>query len=588
MGDTTTQTTTIPEMSPEEAGLMNLARDGLLTSYLEESGYDVTKTETGWDDSAKGKELAERRASLQSRIDTLSSQGPQALPGFAAPGVDQRLVAAQYDLDRLDKEEEKARKDFKPEINYETRKKYDIESERIGAQYGYDSPEYKEAVDKVQVQKQAIEQQTQRIQVLAMDATEKFLRGDYSINEDQKKFIDDTLGPVKEAGLKAVEYLKEEAGLSGGRLNAAADQIRGQVLTTEQMLRGEVGKFVEEIEATGKNLDTALGTFRDQVKATGMTMGDAVFELEQRTRQTGASMKQAFEETLNYSKSLTEMGIQDFSINTRNAIAQQATALGRSPTDPEFVKEMQAQVGREIQRTGLAFGEMAAGGRMGIEERTGAGLEAAGRLRLGISERTGAGLEEAARTGLSIAERLSGGREEAARMGLSIAERTGMGLEDVQRLRMSIEERTSGLREEAARLRGRVEVGAAESLANMRTQLGMSQVPQAVGLGLSVNQYQQAIEQQRLANSLTAAQAPLPYLQMSQQERMAQPTTVTKTSPGFGSIFGGLMGAGMAGVGTAASVGAFGPMAQMPYAQVSQPYYQPYSAGGQGFIGPYK
>ena len=154
MGDTTTETTTIPEMTPEEAGLLNLARDGLLTSYLEESGYHVEKSETTWETSADAKEFTDRKATLNNRISTLEAQLKE--PALAPHGgysrgpeanLQNQLNQAMGDLNRLEDDEEEARGKFKPEITYETTKAYDLEAKRIGEEKGYDSPEFKVAND---------------------------------------------------------------------------------------------------------------------------------------------------------------------------------------------------------------------------------------------------------------------------------------------------------------------------------------------------------------------------------------------------------------------------------------------------------
>jgi hypothetical protein len=162
-------------------------------------------------------------------------------------------------------------------------------------------------------------------------------------------------------------------------------------------------------------------------------------------------MKTALEDSIAQSKAMVEMGIQDYSLDVRKAVASKAASLGRSATDPAFIMEMQNEVTREIQRTGLSFGEMVAQGRMGIEERTGSGLEEASRLRGQVAERTGAGLESA------------------------------------EQMRIGLQERTAGLREEAARMQGQYGVYSAETEANLRKDLGMGQVPASVGFGLDID-----------------------------------------------------------------------------------------------------
>ena len=485
MSSTTTQKTEIPDPSPEEQAMVGMMTDALMPAYMEEAGYEVTKSTTTWADSAEAKSFSEQKASLQKQIDAAKqASSPYNVSGGNMQAWQQQN-SLQQKLYQLEEEERKAQEEYKPEVNYETRKKADLATEQIRSQYGADSPEYKKALGEYEAKQIDTEQQTERITKMAMDKAEKFLKGDYSLTPEQDKYVTDLLGPIKEAGLNAVKYLKDEAA------------------TSEKGIQG------------------AIDSFAAQVKETGMKMGDAIVEFEDRVKTTGANMKTALEESISTTKAMVEMGIEDFSLDTRKSLASQAARLGRSVTDPVFVKEMTDQVNKEVQRTGLAFAQMSAEQRMGIEERTGGQLEQASLAKEAIAERTGAGLEQAAQATIGL------------------------------------KERTAGLNEQAALMKGQSEVGLAEAAANLRKDIGMGQVPGTVGLGLNINQYQQGVQQQNLANAGAAYQAPASMVSYMQSERMAEPTKTTTTSPGIGSILGGILGTGLDVAGAAAG-GSFG------------------------------
>jgi len=65
---TSTQETKIPPPTSQELALMSLTTDGMMTSYLEESGYDVQKTTISWEQSDEGKSFASRRSALENDL----------------------------------------------------------------------------------------------------------------------------------------------------------------------------------------------------------------------------------------------------------------------------------------------------------------------------------------------------------------------------------------------------------------------------------------------------------------------------------------------------------------------------------------
>lgn len=484
--------TQIPEQSPEEKALMQLATDGLMTAYLEEAGFEVTK-ETGpaFEMTDTYTNFVAQKESLQSSLDQLTTQlnDPTLSPTMRANIQEtyyNRNAQISQQIAAIDKKIDEARGEYEPTIEYVTRQKSTAAVEQAREQYGADSQQYKDALaaeEQFQIDREA---SFRNLETMALEKTEAFLRGDFALNEGQKQFMDEMLGPMKDAALNAVNYIRDEA------------------------------------ERSNTSIGDQITEFEKRVQQTGLSLGDAILEIENRVQTTGKTMNEALDEEIALSQKLVEMGLQDFTLEQRKSVAQQASALGRSPTDPNFQMELQDSVNREIERTGLQFGTYRAQQRMGIAERTGAGMEAAGQLRLGAAERTGGMMEQAAQQRISLAER------------------------------------TGSLREEAARLAGATGMGIAEAEAQLRQQMAMGMAPQQIGLGFDVSQFQSAMAQQRMANMASAMNAPLNLFQIQQRERMAQPTQTTTSTPSMGSIVGGIIGTGLQAGGMIASGGLSG------------------------------
>lgn len=540
---TVKQETKIPEPTPEERALMGLSAEMMMAS-MSQAGYEVTKTTINWENSSQGQGYAKRRAAIQNQINSLSGQNTGAARN--------QLGQLNQQLRMLDAEEVEAKKGFKPEVQYHTREKASLEVEQLRQKYGENSPQYQQAYQKYINEKIANEKTQGQIEKMALDRAAKLLRGDYSLNAGEQRFMNELLGPMKEAGLRAISYIEgglmdEEdfAGLSQRKsqlhadLQAAKDELAALPASTAKGQKtfgfggGQAGKDpkrqeltkriedlqtqikkTEEQEAAG-GLGKAIIEFKDRIRQTGMEIGDAILALENRVQQTGQDMKVALDEEISITRELNKMGIEDFTSDTRRRIAEKAAALGRSSMDPEFVAELQQEATREIQRSNLQLGAYAAEKKMGIAERTGAGLEAAARQRVALAERTGTALEGA----------------EAQQVGYA---------------------------EEGARMRGGLETRLAEQGANIRSNLAFGLPPQMIGTGLDVAGYNNALIQQRMQNTMAASQMPLNLYNVQARERFAQPTTTTRQSMGLGTILGGLIGTGISGVATMYGAGMFG------------------------------
>jgi hypothetical protein len=376
-----TSQTTIPEPTPEERALLGLSNT-MMQAYLESSGFEVTRTQQSFEDSDEGKSFANQRQQLQQQIDDLNSRISEASSQTTSGGPGKAVGRGDYDaisqlnngknglyaqMNQLEEKEREARAEFKPAINYATREKADFETEEIRKKFGADSPQYREAYERYSQNKINTEKTDNDIKSLLAQKTKKLLSGDYGLNAGEQAFMDELLGPMKEAGLNAINY-------------------------------------IESAQTSDQGIGKALTAFADQIKQTGMDMGDAVLALENRVRQTGVDMNTALDEEVATTRELNRMGVEDYTSAQRRQISSQAALLGRSPTDPEFQNQLQDLATRAITQSNLQVGAMAADKRIGIASQTGQGLENAQNIRLGIAERTGQGLEGVAQARVGYAD----------------------------------------------------------------------------------------------------------------------------------------------------------------------------------------
>ncbi len=311
-----------------------------------------------------------------------------------------------------------------------------------------------------------------------MNLTKKLLKGDFSLSPEMQKQIDDSVGRVREPALKMIEEME-----------------------------GQVGK-------TYKTMQDAITSYADRIKQTGLEIGDALDEVGRQVKATGASMSDALETSISYNRQLTEMGLQDINKELRKNMAEKAAQLGRAPTDPNFIKELQAETQKEMQRAYLQQGALEAEGRMGIAERTGSGLESVAQQKASLAERTGSGLEEA----------------EANRM--SWAERTALAKEDLMRER------------------GQVNVGAAEMGEQMRWKYGTEFPLTAIQIGQGGLEWSNRFNTQIPMSNILTSWSPITGQQTyGFNERASQPTTTVTQTPSAADVVGGFAGIAATGAG---------------------------------------
>jgi len=472
-----------------------LLTDDLMPQFLQEAGYETNPTKTTYEETDEAKSFAKRRSDLL----TQQAEGTGA-QYWGGKSFEQHLAA-------LNAAEEKFQSTWQPITDYNLRKLDPPEVEAARTKYGATSEQYLNLKQQYDTQAIADDKQQRQLTSLYMEKTRKFLAGDIAVTPEQQTQIAELYAPVL----------------------AAADALFTESTTAAERTAGETKA---EVEATqGNLLDTVsktFATFNERVKETGMNMLQGLEATGAQIKQTGADMTTALAKTVGVYKELLDLGIKDFTGEVTKKVAMGAAAIGRDPGDPGYGAEIQELIAKQVKEGTLNLAAMEAQGQLAITERTGGGLEEIQRGKTAVAERTGGQLEQSA---------LQEGSQTAA-----IQERTGSAKE-------GIAARLGAAREGLVSSRGMARSAIAEQQAALRYQLGAGLAPTQVGLGQATNQYQEALAQQRLANTQAAMGVPGGFVDYYAANRRAQPTATQTTSQ---STFGGVV-SGLAGLGSAAA-----------------------------------
>ncbi len=504
--NTTVQETSIPEPTQEEKAMQSLISETLLPAFLEKAGFETTRTTSNFQDSAEAKGFETRRSRLIEERDELLTTGTatpsrgivtQAQQEIDRQGLDaatqSKVAEINRRLDELGQEESGALARFDPKISIEARRLGTPEVERIRREFGEDSEEFRTARDVQELEEIGISKKKQEITKAFLDRTQKFVSGDFSITEEQQQFVKDSF--------------------TGTR--AALDDMFDSIIA-------ESNETKEELLATSQKTFSA---FTEQVAETGMALGNALDAVGTQVNRTGRNMLDSLADTIAINKELLLEGIQDLTgeltKQMTNKTNQQAVALGRDPSDPEYTREIQKTVAetvaKEVKRGVLNLNLMEAQGKLSIQERTGSKLEEIGFKRVAVSERTGQLTEGA------IARR---GQEELAIRGVAGATREG-----------------------ATQGRGAAEVGLEEQAQALRFNIAAGQSPSQIQAGVNVSQFQEALSQQEISNLRAGIGTTTGVADRFARERFAQPTTTSTSSESFGFSDFLEIGLGAAGAG---------------------------------------
>lgn len=280
----------------------------------------------------------------------------------------------------------------------------------------------------------------------------------------------------------ALKYFEGDYSITDSQKKWVQDNLAPQ--------REAINKIFNEAGGEG-SLYNSINEYEQRIKQTGLDMGVALDALASQVRDTGKSMNEALENTIKVRDELMAQGIEDKTGELTKAAAMKAASLGRSPSDPEYQSEMKEMLAKEIKSGQLQLAAYESENKMRIAERTGSGLENVEQQRVGVVERTGAGLEDASMKRFGVAQQ-----------------------------------------------RAQAEMALAEKQSGMEYDLGTGVALRGITTGMNVGQYNEALQQQGVANAYQAYQTPFGLASSYYQgERLASPTTTTTSR---GSLLSGI------------------------------------------------
>lgn len=329
MDSKTTQTTTLPEASAEEKKMQDYLLNSLFPAMMSEAGF---VEESFVDPKAKKK-----YQSNYARIAEINNQIGQLKAGVKTAADMQRFKAQENQLVTERNGLEAQLKDYEtswPKVRM--RKRESDELEALREKFGVDSREYKTVKARDVAKQSQMKADQEEITKLFVQNTKKFLSGDFAASDDQKKLIQEQLAPER----ALVEKMFGDAASVNSK--DFSDQLK---------------KFNEGADQMGLDLERAVGVVGAQVL------------------RTGQDVEKALSSTIQARQELMKMNVEDITGELTKKISANAAAMGRDPNDPEYQRDIQQATAREITRANLELGAFEAEKKMGIKERTGAGLE---------------------------------------------------------------------------------------------------------------------------------------------------------------------------------------------------------------------
>lgn len=520
---TTTTERSLPEKSETEKRLDGKALE-LLDTYMETQGYDVNEK------VVSEYKNPDKVASLETQLSDLDTQIAAAEEAGPSP-YGQKIGQAKKisNLDNL--------KNKRNQINSQ------LENEKTNAttsyEYSYDLNEV--GLEKKRQSDQALEYQG-KAQEAFFETYKKFaIDKDYSITEDQRQLIDAQMegirGPVTDM-LNEIEAQYEQTGQSMG---VALDEYITEIQETGLSAGAALSSMEDRIKTNKEGLLKGISAEEDALNKTGKSVRAALQGVRDEINNTGDIARDTLEDTFQLKSMLIDRKMTDMYDQQRKAVAEKASRLGRSPTDPRFQLEMQQQLAKNIETAQLQLAVEEMSMLSGLEERTGQRREQLGMTEAGFEETQGRGGEsiEGKRTGVEAAtgEQLLGTDAERA----ALQERTGQRMEGAQAQKMAIAERTGAGKEAVAGQKAALEEGLQKYGVDQENLYGVGIPASQIGLGMDVAGYQQALQAQGAANIGSGMTATSGLASGYQAERMAQPTTTTTEKGSIGgAIFGGL------------------------------------------------
>lgn len=196
--------------------------------------------------------------------------------------------------------------------------------QKLREKHGENSRQYREAIEKYESEQVLKEENIRRQEQLYQENSLKFMKGDFSTTEEQRRGIEDVLTPQR----------------------IAMEAVFGK--------SGDANKNIQQ--------------YVSKARETGMSLGDFTEAIVPQIQQ-GGTLDDALTQVIEVNRQLMKMGIEDVTGEMTKRVNQQAVALGRDPTDPAFQQELQQLAAREVQKGQLQLAKIESEGRMNIAQQ---------------------------------------------------------------------------------------------------------------------------------------------------------------------------------------------------------------------------
>lgn len=312
-----TQRTTIPDASDEEKEMQRMLMEQFMPAYLSESGYEYRPAVKGYESDSYYQKLLNNYNEVLHR-----RKSPDSPDIGSTLNREQYLNKVQNQMDDI-----KAKYGNNPGTDAYFREKLPplYEGKLRGLTEG--SAEWEAVHEEYYKDLEVTEKANKEIADEFRNVTMKFLKGDFSITNQQKALIEESFRPQRQA----VEAMYKE--LEGMNI---------------------------------KEMDRVMGGYASMVYEQGMDIETALAAAGEIIAARKDPVEEAFKKVVDINKQLLEKGIKDHSGEITRNIASRAASLGRSTTDPEYQREMSDDINEFISTGQLNLAAMEAQGMVEI------------------------------------------------------------------------------------------------------------------------------------------------------------------------------------------------------------------------------
>lgn len=377
------QTTTTAPLSGEGQEWDSIFH-GLFFETMDQAGYDIKPTEvTKWNDPDKAANI---QAQIKTYQDELDKIGPQKSSVFnydqfkyrngGAGKLDQNSIRRNQLQDKIFKLNDELNKIGKVTYNdYSINKREDPRVLDAIDKYGADSPQVADA--RAQIKAEGIFEANTMADVNHDYLTnlKKFISGDLSYTDEQRKQVDAFIGPIKDV------------------INKTADDLFAEAQNTNNSVGDAIGKLAIQIDKTGYDINDALAAASVQIDQSNDTLMGVLTKVN-----SDANAKASF-----------EFGLMSKQIDEQTA--RQAALLGLPPGSMSEKNQALMLKSNALKSIELGLAEDASNKALGIQANTEQGKKGISLARIQLAETQGAKKEGVSQMGIGLADSLGQKKE---------------------------------------------------------------------------------------------------------------------------------------------------------------------------------